>query len=77
MRDRVVIIHDKLPDELVGDLLYQHCDEDDVDQFDFESDAPVRERFAAYNAELPADRQFRLLGVVEEPIEASVYCSPE
>lgn len=77
IRDRVVVVHDKLTDEMVGDILYEHGDEEDAEQFDFDSDGPARERFKAYNALLPAQRQYRLLGTLDEPIEANVYCAPE
>lgn len=77
IRERVVIIHDKLTDDMLGDILYEHGDEEDSEQFDFDSDGPARERFKAYNALLPAQRQYRLLGTLDEPIEANVYCAPE
>ncbi|MDR3632921.1 MAG: hypothetical protein P4L84_03740 [Isosphaeraceae bacterium] len=76
VRDRVVIIHDRLTGDMLGDILSEYADEDDLDGFDFDSDAPARERFAAYNAQRPSERRFELLGTVAEPIEANVYRAP-
>jgi hypothetical protein len=77
VRDRVLVVHDKLPDDQVADLLSEHCDEDDAEGFDYDSDAPVSARFAAFNDRLPPDRRFRLLGTLDEPVAAAVYCAAE
>jgi hypothetical protein len=77
VRDRLVIIHDKMTGEMVSDLVYESLDEDDADGFDAESDAPPRTQFAEFNATLPAPRRFERLGTLEEPVGADVYCAPE
>ena len=77
IRERVVVIHDKLPTETVGEILSEACDGDDVAEFDDDSDRPMTARFAAFNDALPPPRRFRLLGTLEEPITAAVYCAAE
>ncbi len=87
VRERVVIVHDRMTKEMVGSAFYNwQVDEDeeweeDEDE-DEEADRPVpdgppRQAFATLNESLPSERRFRKLGEVKEPVEADVYVGPE
>jgi hypothetical protein len=76
VRDRVVIVHDRLTPEMLADAVNE-LSEEEVDPSDFPEEAPPRRSFASYNDQLPPGRRFRKLGTLKEPLEAEVYCAPE
>jgi hypothetical protein len=76
IRERVIVVHDRLTREMVEDLVYERIDEDtDLPEAPWDTSTP-REAFAVLNERLPAEERFQKLGEVREPVEADVYCAP-
>lgn len=81
VQHRLLFIHDRLTVEQVAALFGEWYDDRLKDNEarvnpDFTTEAP-RPAFARVNAGLPAERQFRKLGEVAEPVPADVYVAPE
>ncbi len=77
VRDRLVIVHDRLTPEMLDETAAEWVDEDILAPSALAPRESPRETFAAFNARLPVGRRFVKLGEVKEPIEAEVYCAPD
>src|SRR5262249_67199 len=78
IRNRLLIIHDRLPPDWISEELLELDGEGEyVDPGVFDSGPSRRGAFADYNNALPGHRRFRKLGEVPAPISADVYCAPE
>jgi hypothetical protein len=76
VRERLVIVHDKLTPEILGEYVSPWSDDDEPAPFEGMEGSP-REAFIAFNRGRPKEQRFRKLGELTEPIEAYVYCAPE
>ena len=77
VRDRVIVIHDKMNPEVFEDVVGPWLDDEEFpDASAIESVAP-RQFFDKINESLPANRRFIRLGTVSSPVEADVYAVPE
>jgi hypothetical protein len=77
VRDRVIVIHDKMNAEMFEDVVGPWVDEDLFEQFDMESGDAPRKLFSEINRQLPENYKFQQLGTVSSPVEADVYAVPE
>ncbi len=77
VRDRLVIVHDRLTPEMLNETAAEWVDEDLLAPSAVAPGETPRETFAAFNVRLPSGRRFVKLGELKEPIEAEVYCAPE
>ncbi len=77
VRDRLVIVHDRLTPERLDETTADWVDDDVLAPSAVALGQSPREAFAAFNARLPSGRRFVKLGEVKEPIEAEVYYAPE
>lgn len=75
LNDRAIFVHDGLTPEMLSDTLADYCDEEDTPALSFEAGS-ARASFSSYNDRLPADRRFRKIGHLAEPVEVDVYCAP-
>ena len=77
VRDRVIVIHDKMNSEVFEDVVGPWVDDEAFpDLSAIESVAP-RQFFDKINESLPANRRFIRLGTVSSPVEADIYAVPE
>ena len=82
VRDRIVFVHDQLPRERIGEIVWEWAgeglDEEDEDEVSgrIPDGAAPRAAFEALNATLPSRWRFEKVGVVNQPVEADVYCAP-
>jgi len=77
VRDRLVIVHDRLTPEMLDETAAEWVDEDVLVPSAVATGESPRQTFAAFNVRLPSGRRFVKLGEVKEPIEAEVYCAPD
>jgi len=77
VRDRVIVIHDKMTEEIYEEVIGPWVDEDVFEQFDNEEGVPPRALFARMNRELSDASKFKHLGKVSSPVEADIYAAPE
>lgn len=83
VEDRLVFIHDLLPEERVALVFYGAQGGDDEDDEDVPEipralrGLPARRLFARLNETAPPDRRFEKLDELSEPLPADVYASPE
>lgn len=77
IRDSLVAVWDDMPKEYVSGVFYSHVDipeelESDVDALE-DGHGRARERVAALNAKLPAEKRLILVGRVTSPVAADIY----
>ncbi len=77
VRDRLVIVHDRLTPEMLDETAAEWVDADVLAPSAVAPGQSPRETFAAFNVRLPSGRRFVKLGEVKEPIEAEVYRAPD
>ncbi len=79
LRDRVVIVHDRLTPEVLLERLEEWFeDEDQLEEIEAQTRGLTpREAFIRFNWNLPESSRFRKLGELKEPVEADVYQAPE
>lgn len=75
--DSLVAVWDGMPGEYVSGVFYRNVDipealESDVDALE-DGRGRARERVAALNAKLPAEKRLILVGRVTSPVEADIY----
>ncbi len=76
VRDDVVIIHDKMTQELFDEAVSPWLEVGKPPDVGEEPGERPREVFARLNEQLPPHDQFQRLGKVSTPIEADVYAAP-
>lgn len=76
LSDRVILVHDGVSPEALSDALSECCDDEEVLEFEAEA-GKARASFQAFNSALPAGRQFRKIGQLNQPVETDVYCAPD
>ncbi len=77
VRDRVIVIHDKMNPEVFEDVVGPWLDDEEFpDTSQVEGVAP-RRIFDQINEALPVKRRFERLGTVSSPVEADIYAVPE
>ena len=79
LRERVIVIHDRMNNEEVCDCALGHVNEE-VDEIEVERILLVSESrtvaFDALQALLPMPLRHRLIGRTDEPVEAALYETP-
>ncbi len=77
VRDRVVLIHDRMGSENFEELISPWMSGEQVNSVDHDPEESLRRVFAGLNESLPPGRRFTKLGSVSGPAEADVYVLPE
>ena len=75
LSERIVFVHDKLPEELLSDLFEDHKIElpPDTDIAEILNYRSARQTFECVNNRLKTDERFRKIDTLEEPLPTDVY----
>ena len=77
VRDRVVMIHDRMNAEVFEEVVGPWVDDESLPGLDDISGETARRVFTTMNESLPKGRRFKRLGTVSSPLEADIYAVPD